>query len=178
MKHLFLAFFIAMLFALSAPQSLACSCGAYGMEQAFDESRAVFVGEVIEITKPRTNDPKALPTDRLYQVKFKVERTWKGLGFQEITVPEVIILSDQGGAGCFSWGSFSEGRKYLVYADATCNQDLAVLSCTNRTATLALASEDLQELKRREFNLDFTHRSLGGIEALNKTDFKLCLPNE
>src|ERR1044071_3695967 len=97
MKRFTLAVFIAMLFTFSASQCFACSCGPYGMEQAFDESSAVFVGEVTEITKPRTDEPKALLTDRLYHVRFKVERTWKGLGFQEITVPEVDV--DGGGIG-------------------------------------------------------------------------------
>jgi len=108
----------------------------------------VFVGEVAEIIKPRTDNLAAPPADRLYTVKFKVEKSWKGAGFQEVTVPEIIVLSDQGRGGCFSWGSFVEGSKYLVYAEETIDGNMAVLFSCNRTASLVTASKDLKELER------------------------------
>lgn len=159
MKHFILAVFIAGLFALSTPDSHACSCALPDVAEAYDEARAVFAGEVTEIVKPRTDDPKAPLTDRLYTVKFKVEKSWKGVGFLGINITEVIILSDQGRAGCLSWGSFLEGEKYLVYAQETDEKHLAALFFCNRTASLDLASEDLKALKGKgNFTFNFSYR--------------------
>jgi hypothetical protein len=121
------------------------------VREAFQAARAVFVGEVTEIVEPRTGNPKAPLIDRLYAIKFKVERSWKGPTSQEI-----IVLSDQGRAGCFSWGPFLKGRKYLVYAErrtpaGTPIRSLAVLFSCNRTALLAGASQDLKVLESTSF---------------------------
>jgi hypothetical protein len=143
MKHLILTTVVMGIFALFAPDSHACSCVIPEVPQAFNEAHAVFVGEVVEIAKPKTSNPKAPPANRLYRVKFKVEKSWKGAESQEI-----IILSDQGRAGCFSWGSFLKGRKYLVYAEETTDKNLAVLFSCNRTATLLNSSDDLKEIEK------------------------------
>lgn len=170
MKHFIPAVFIVGIFALSATDGYACSCSMPEVPQAFDDARAVFVGEVIDIAKPRTNDPKAPPADRLYEVKFKVERYWKGVWSQEIS-----ILSAQGGDGCDNWGSFLKGEKYLVYAEPTQEVGLAVLSGCNRTAliieyerrnnrpfTLTGIIDPLQDLKELEgkgsFTFNFSYR--------------------
>jgi hypothetical protein len=110
--------------------------------EAFGNAREVFVGEVAEVAEPLTDDPKAPLADRLYAIKFKVEKSWKGEASEEI-----VVLSDQGRAGCFSWGSFNKGRKYLVYAEGPGKKSLAVLFSCNRTALLANASADLKELE-------------------------------
>ena len=147
MKHLILVFCVGWLFSLSAPNSYACSCVMPEVPQAFREARAVFVGEVIEIVEPHSDAPKAPPADRLYTITFRVERSWKGVTSQEISV-----LSDQGRAGCFSWGPFLKGKKYLVYAERRTPagapiRNLAVLFSCNRTALLPGASEDLKTLE-------------------------------
>lgn len=147
MKHLIVVFCISWLFSLSAPSSHACSCVTPEVSKAFREARAVFVGEVIEIVEPHSNDPKAPLTDRLYAIRFKVERSWKGVTSQEISV-----LSDQGRAGCFSWGPFRKGNKYLVYAErrtpaGVAIRNLAVLFSCNRTDLLGSLSEDLKALE-------------------------------
>lgn len=141
MKRFILAAFTAGLYILATPNSYACSCTIPEPAQAFEKARAVFVGEVTEIVKPRTASPKAPLGNRLYAVKFKVEKSWKGLESQEI-----IVLSDQGRAGCFSWGSFFKGAKYLVWADEAQGGRLAVLFSCNRTTLLTNASEDLKYL--------------------------------
>jgi hypothetical protein len=132
------------------PKLYACFCVTDEASQAYDEAKAVFIGQVTEILKPRTDDPKALPAERLFVVKFKVEKSWKGAGFLDTTIPEISVLSDQGRAGCFSWGPFLEGRKYLVYAAQTNEEDLAVLFSCNRTSALDDASDDLRELRRMQ----------------------------
>jgi len=128
--------------------NLACFVVTRDFPAAFAEARAVFIGEVKAIKKPLSSDSAAPLADRLYRVTFKVEYSWKGAGFQEFGAPGVVLLSDQGmGGSCFSWGSFSEGKKYLVYAEETGEKDL-IVQLGNRTALFFKASEDLKELQR------------------------------
>ncbi len=134
------------IFALCAPNSYSCTCVKPEIQEAFDEARAVFVGEVTEIVKPHTDNPEALPADRLYTVKFKVEKSWKGASFLDIPALEITILSDQGRGGCLSWGPFVKGERYLVYAEETKEKNIAVLFSCNRTASVTNAVEDLKEL--------------------------------
>jgi hypothetical protein len=147
MKYLIFTAVLVGTVALFAPNSRACYCIMPEVPQAYEEAHAVFVGEVTEIVKPLTNDPKAKPADRLYTIKFKVEKSLKGRGFKD-TLQEISVLSDQGRGGCFSWGSFVKGSKYLVYAGETEEKNLAVLFSCNRTASLNHASEDLKELEK------------------------------
>ncbi|MGH9968907.1 MAG: hypothetical protein ACREBG_14060 [Pyrinomonadaceae bacterium] len=148
MKHLVLATALAGIFVVSPGNSLACFVVAPDVPEAFESAQAVFIGEVVEITKPLTSEPDAPVADRFYRVTFKVEYSWKGAGFHEFGVSKIVILSNQGMAGsCFSWGAFSEGRKYLVYAEETAEKNL-VVQVGNRTASLSNASEDLQELEK------------------------------
>jgi hypothetical protein len=168
-KHLVLVFCIACLFSLCAPTSHACSCVTPEVPQALREARAVFVGEVIEIVEPHTDNPKAALSDRLYAIKFKVERSWKGA-----TSREIIILSDQGRAGCFSWGPFLKGERYLVYAERRAPsgapiRNLAVLFSCNRTALLASASEDLKTLETIRPRLVSLRQSRSGPTVIPKS---------
>jgi hypothetical protein len=145
-KRLLVACLIACFFSLSARNGYACSCIKPEVPQAFREASAVFVGEVVEIVEPYSNNPKALLTDRLYAIRFKVETSWKGTVAQEM-----VVLSDQGRAGCFSWGPFLKGNKYLVYAerktpDGTRIRNLVVLFSCNRTSLLKNADGDLKAL--------------------------------
>jgi hypothetical protein len=145
MKQFILA--IAALFMFSAESSYACTCTMPEVSEAFSKARAVFLGEVTEIVKPRTHNPKAPLAERLYAVKFRVEQSWKGVDSLEVT-----ILSDQGRAGCLSWGTFLKGEKYLVYAEKSGSaraplKTLAVLFSCNRTASLAAAAKDIKELE-------------------------------
>jgi hypothetical protein len=131
---------------LATSNAYACSCVEPEVPQAFREARAVFLGEVMEIIQPHTDRPTAPLADRLFRIKFKVERSWKGAATQEI-----VILSDQGRAGCFSWGPFLKGKKYLVYAERrtpsrTPIKHLAVLFSCNRTDLVANVTEDLKIL--------------------------------
>jgi hypothetical protein len=124
----------------------ACSCVKPEVQKAFREARVVFVGEVTEIIQPHTDRLTAPLADRLFRIRFKIERSWKGASTQE-----VVILSDQGRAGCFSWGPFVKGRKYLVYAERRTPsgspiKNLAVLFSCNRTELLENATEDLKTL--------------------------------
>ena len=172
MRYGILAACLLGIFALPV-RGIYCSCLRPEVPLAFSDARAVFVGEVTEILRPRTADPKAPPEARLYLVKFRVERAWKGV----VVSQELTLLSDQGRAGCFSWGSFLKGGRYLVYAEDIARplpprsyrflkgegdlvyteertkgevpiKSLAVLFSCNRTTPLANASEDLKKLEK------------------------------
>lgn len=157
-KQFILLCFSGCMFSLSAQNSHACSCIKPEVPQAFREASAVFVGEVIEIVDPSTDNPKAPLADRLYAIRFKVDQFWKGT-----TTEEIVVLSDQGKAGCFSWGPFLKGNKYLVYAEkrtpaGTRIRNLAVLFSCNRTSLLTNASRDLQALDKSKVRI-LTKRS-------------------
>jgi hypothetical protein len=148
MKHLMLATVLAGTSVFSPMDNLTCFVVAPDIPEAFDKARAVFVGEVVRITKPPALEPHASVADRFYRITFKVEYSWKGAGFREIGATDLVVLSDQGmGGSCFSWGSFSEGRKYLVYAEETPEKNL-IVELGSRTASLSNASEDLKELEK------------------------------
>jgi hypothetical protein len=138
--------FVSCLVLFSRTETNACSCAIPEIPQAVESAKAVFVGFVTDIIEPRTNDPKAPWADRLYLVKFKVGTSWKGNVAREIT-----ILSDQGRAGCYSWGSFVKGGSYLVYAEPRVpgapRKTLAVLFVCNRTTLLSKASQDVKQLE-------------------------------
>ena len=122
---------------------------------AYERSRAVFIGEVVKIDKPVTAKAEAPLKDRLHKVTFKVEFSWKGAGFREVGLHDLVVLSDQGQVSdCFRWGKFIEGEKYLVYADETPDKQL-VVQLGNRTTLLSNASADLKELRRLDIALLF-----------------------
>jgi hypothetical protein len=144
-RNLLLAGLVFCLFSVASPNVYGCSCVVDEVPDAFREARAVFVGEVIEIIEPRSDNPKAPLENQLYSIKFKVEKSWKG-----VHTSNIFVLSDQGRAGCFSWGPFLKGKKYLVYAERRTpgapTRNLAVLFSCNRTDLLVNASEDFQKL--------------------------------
>lgn len=159
MKHIISAAFLVMVLALSVTDTYACACSMPEVARSFNEAHAVFIGEVSKIAEPRSNNPQAPLSDRLYAVTFKVEKSWKGISS---FLREVTILSNQARFVC-AWGSFVKGEKYLVYAVETQEKDLAVLFSCNRTATLADAAEDLKALERRGnsrlgVSFDFTYK--------------------
>jgi hypothetical protein len=148
MKHLLLATVLAGVSIFSPMANITCVVVTPDVPHAFDKARAVFIGEVVKITEPLTSKPDAPLAERFYRVTFKVDYSWKGAGFREFGVTELVVLSNQViGDSCFSWGAFSEGRKYLVYAQETPEKNL-IVELGNRTALLAKASDDLRELEK------------------------------
>ena len=121
---------------------------------AYQEARAVFIGEVMKI-EPFSSEVHGPTETRRYRVTFKVEYSWKGAGFREIGLPELAVISEQviktapGFWDCFPSPSFSEGNKYLVYANETEDRNL-IVGIANRSMPLWEASDDLKELKKRD----------------------------
>lgn len=114
--------------ALSATGVQACFCIRQGVPDAFESAKAVFVGEVTEIIEPKSSDEKAPLSLRLFVIKFKVIRSWKGAGFGS---QEISVLGNQ---GRYESPELQIGLRYLVFADRVANEkEWSVLGMCNRT---------------------------------------------
>jgi hypothetical protein len=164
MRNKAVGFLIVGMFGVFAPStSNACFCIMPEVPQAVKQANAVFVGEVSGITDPLTKDDKAPPPGRFYIIKFKVEKSWKGVAF----FPEVSVLSAQGGDECFAYPAVHKGEKYLVFADpfylnGVLQKRWSIITACNRTKLLGNAVEDLKRLGPVNVpSLDFRRRRKG-----------------
>ena len=124
-KIIFAIFLFAIFTFLNASNVLACSCVPQGSEsietqvkQAYTNSAAVFVGEVVEVVKK--------PDGYSVEVKFRNVKSWKSELQDKIT-----ISTGQGSGDCGY--KFEVGKKYLVYADGERN-NLKTNICTRTSA--------------------------------------------
>ena len=117
MKYtLLLALALACLVVCSQ-RTYACFCVTPEVPESFKRAKAVFIGAVVDILEPKTSDETAPLPGRFFTIKFKVQRTWKGVpsGTQEFSV-----LSAQGRYGCFAFPPVTKGEtRYLdgLYID-------------------------------------------------------------
>src|SRR5262249_47611344 len=124
--------------AAAAPYARACSCAPSDFYADFAASNAIFIGEVLDISSPGTEDPP------LVSVTMRVETTWKG----ELPTPTTHVLTASSGASCGF--SFRVGARYLVYAYrpevAPASDELWATLCT-RTHETSPTDPDLLLLK-------------------------------
>jgi hypothetical protein len=154
MKSLLLIVTLVSLSFVSKVNATPCFVISPGYPEAYEKASAVFIGKVvkIELLKSEARGPTET---RFYRVTFNVEYSWKGAGFREFGLPELVVISEQviKTAGpfydCFPSPSFSEGNKYLVYADEAEDQNLTV-GIANGSKPIWKASDDLKELKKRD----------------------------
>jgi hypothetical protein len=115
----------------------------------FEESKAVFAGTVIRITKPRPDEyvenGRLIYEDKMYiYVTFEVKRAWKGVreGVRLITVE---AEREEFGCGI----DFKVGGAYLVYAGgAGGGKDGRLwVDCCTRTGRVEEAGRDLRQLE-------------------------------
>lgn len=134
--------FAAVTFLLIFPGSgLACSCNLPPIgkterqliELERKKSKAVFVGKVLEIIAPNT--PSGEPA-RVAEVKFKVQKLWKGSVAAEVSVFTANVC-------CICGYKFRVGGRYLVYAHGP--DKLSTDICT-RTRKAVDAEIDLRVL--------------------------------
>ena len=97
------------------------------------KSKAVFVGEVLEIIVPNT--PSGEPA-WVAEVRFKVQESWKGSVAEEVSVFTANVC-------CICGYEFKVGERYLVYAHGS--DKLSTDICT-RTRRVADAEIDLKVL--------------------------------
>jgi hypothetical protein len=127
------ALLVFSLVALLPDYAYACSCGVFmGSPQELakselEESRAVFSGEVQDITKWNYEGHQT--------VTLRTIDVWKGPHRDTLEVTQ----------GNLCPYSFKEGREYLLYADYYADQGLSVSLCGNNKP-LSEASEEVQAL--------------------------------
>lgn len=133
------------LFLLVGPSSLyACTCSAPSQRSAYRDAKAVFIGEVVEVSENAPIPPK-LKGMVFFGVKFRVQKSWKGVRGREVT-----ILSDMGLLSCYHrTDKFHTGEKYLVYAY---DKELADWGCA-RSISLEDASQEIRRLNNVWFRL-------------------------
>jgi hypothetical protein len=149
---------VVVVLLLASPAAMACFCVTPEVSQGFEQARAVFQGEVLELISPRNSNKDAPFTDRAWTIRFKVERTWKGPFFIEADV--FALMGD-----CFSPPWLVKGEKYLVYADpivgSTRNTDVMIGACS-RTVSLSATRTEL-----RLFRPPLDQSAESDIRALN-----------
>ena len=137
---------IVFLFLFASSQAAySCSCEAPSQRKAFRKANAIFVGQVLEIRDSKNQKvADSLGLVKVYDIKFKVEKSWKGVKNSEITV-----VSDNGVLVCYGF-DFRVGEKYLVYAN---EKDLVVISHCMRTVPIKAADEDIPKLNNFFYRL-------------------------
>jgi hypothetical protein len=157
---------IGWLATYTAPKP-ACYCAIPEVKQAYEQAAAVFAGEVVEITSPRTFDENRPLADRLYIIKFKVNKSWKG-SFPSLEVP---VFSGQGN-GCLSYPVVQVGKKYLVFADPVLidgvpEKGQMVMTACNRTSLIPeLLNQTPRPPKNQEFNREDASQDLKALDRL------------
>ncbi len=117
-----------------APAVFGCSSADPSLRQRFRSADSVFIGEVVEFkerpwTGNEQDDIKSFP----YQVKFKIEKQWKGSRSDSITA-----LADFDSPSMCNDLSLEVGRRLLVFAPRTHGHLLVYRDCgPNRGADYA-----------------------------------------
>lgn len=132
---------VAALLLLLPAATQACSCNLPPLKKSEKQlielgrkaSKAVFVGEVVEISVPTITSGESTWVS---EVKFKVRKWWKGAGAEEVSVFTANVC-------CICGYEFKVGESYLVYAHG--ENRLSTDTCT-RTRKLAEAEDDLKVL--------------------------------
>jgi len=117
---------LVFLFAIEG----AGKCGVPAVTEAYKQSKAVFVGEVLKVVKE--GDVKTFT--------FKVEKYWKGATDEEIEINVQETMRYQ------AW--FEVGEKYLVFARGEKGHEKLWEVRCSRSTRLADASEDIKKLGR------------------------------
>jgi hypothetical protein len=114
------------LLLLSAESGFACSClKVPSIDESFRDADAVFFGQAVDGSYSGV------------EVKFRVERAWKGVSFSEVTV-----LTSNSSCGFL----FEEGESYVVYASKMSGGEYATGACSG-TVHIKHAGEQLASLK-------------------------------
>ncbi|HET6980282.1 MAG TPA: hypothetical protein VFI24_28365 [Pyrinomonadaceae bacterium] len=138
MKRFLQFMIVGVVLALWAPITYACFCVKPAVPDAYKRARAVFVGEVLEVTPPQADDPTGGFAQRAHTIRFKVERAWKGIFWTEVSV---LARFDS----CFDLQAAPRlGEKVLVYAEPVYPADESrkevMIGACSRTALMSSRS--------------------------------------
>jgi len=102
------------------------------LSESFKRSRAVFLGQAVEIVAPKTSDENAPFTDRAFTVRFKIVQSWKGV---PSAAAEFKILWLHRCYECLDLPHVND--RYLVYADAVPdNETWSIVTACNRSTVV------------------------------------------
>ncbi len=137
--------FLSLFFSFTAPATYSCVCEIMKPGKKLQEAKAVFVGEAVEIGG---NDKSDWAT---VAVKFKVDRYWKGVKEEFVTV--VGAPASVGACGL----PVEIGKKYLIYAFELDKDQLETSFCSSRR--LDGAEDDLAIIgKGKNLKINFKER--------------------
>jgi hypothetical protein len=160
MMKTFLLALLAVGYIVPAPSpTRACFCILPELSDSFKTARAVFVGEAIQITEPKTLDEKATFIERAYTIKFKISQSWKGVPF---AASEFSILWLPHCYECIELPRLNE--TYLVFANPVPdNEHYAIVSSCNRTVGVSpgsnLTNQDINPYRDMKQLDGFTGRA-------------------
>jgi hypothetical protein len=138
MKHPPVIILTLLCVLVFVPRANGCSCLRPEVPGAFKQAKAVFLGEVVDIVEPNTTDETAPLPGRFFTIKFKIQKSWKGIAFG---TQEFSVLSAQGHYGCFAFPSVTKGETYLVYADPAYRaENWSVITICSRSTVLRFGS--------------------------------------
>lgn len=128
MKELTIKLLVLIGVMTFVPSAFGCFCITPELTDEFKQAKAVFVGEVLEITAPQSNDDKAPLAARFFQIKFRVQRAWKGTAAGQ----EYTVLSGNG-RGCLAFQAVNKAETYLIFAHAAIGADRwsVVVACSH-----------------------------------------------
>lgn len=112
--------------ALESVENVKCAAPGTPRE-ALNRAAAVFIGKITKIEE----------NDNVKTIKFAAERVWKGEKVKNLTISITT--------GFRYNPSFSEGERYLVYANKNQKGELTTGRCS-RTKLAEYAEDDLREL--------------------------------
>ena len=126
--HFSIIAILSLVFLIGCHSAFACSCAvADGPLKEAEKSTAVFMGKVTELKRD--------PSGELVGAKFNVEKTWKGVSSNQVSV-------STGPYGDCTY-QFKMNETYVVYAHG--NNTLSTDFCSG-TKILTDSYEDLQVL--------------------------------
>ena len=138
MKRIVLMILAFGCLVVSPPRAHACFCVTPEVPDALKRAKAVFLGEVIDIIEPKATDENAPLPDRFFIIKFKIQRSWKGVG---AGTREFSILSANGHYGCFAFPPVAKGETYLVHADPAYRaESWGIITICTRTTIVRFGS--------------------------------------
>ena len=138
MKHFLLIALVLGCVLGCTSRAYACWCVRPEVPDALKRANAVFVGEVLDIVEPKTANDDAPIQDRFFTIKFKIEKSWKGVPFG---LREFNVLAAQGRYGCFAFPPMNKGERYLVYADPAYGaESWSVVTICTRTTPIRFGS--------------------------------------
>lgn len=138
MKYFCKIIFSFVLIFFSYQTVYPCTCKDPSQRKTFRKAKAVFVGTVVEVKESNNkNVADFLGMQKVYDIKFKVEKSWKGIKDSEITV-----VSDNGYIAC-PGNVFVIGKEFMIYATG---KDLVVVSMCERNLPIEAAKRDINNL--------------------------------